>query len=212
MFGPAPVFGEVPDCVRADLVLAAGGADEQGVGTARAAVTVPSSGTLVVALGAAHRHTLTLVDGAVPALPTTVGLDPTRLGLPDGSYRLTATLTTTTGAVSRDTRVVVVDRTLGHLVARRLIRRGAPHEQIGFRLARAATVTVRVTTRAGRLLAVPLFRRRLGAGSHAVVWNQRHGRGLVSGGAVVTVTATTALGEHGLTEAIALARPPRGHR
>jgi len=179
--------------------------------TVHAGITVPSPGTLVVALGAAHRRTLTLFDGAVAAVPTGVGLNPARLGLPDGSYRLTATLTTTTGAVSRDTRVVVVDRTLGHLVARRLIRRGAPHEQIIFRLARAATVTVRITTRAGRLLAVPLSRRRLGAGSHAVVWNQRHGRSLVSGGAVVTVTATTALGTHGLTEPIALARAPRGH-
>ncbi len=177
---------------------------------ARAAITVPSPGTLVVTLGAAHRRSLTLFDGAVAAVPTTVGLDPGRLGIPDGSYRLAATLTTTRGAISRNTQVVVVDRSLGHLVARRVRRRGAPREQIAFRLTRAATVTVRITTRGGRLLAVPLFRRRLGAGSHAVVWNQRHGRGLVSGGATVTVTATTAVGAHGLTEPIALARAPRG--
>ena len=179
---------------------------------ANVGITVPSPGTLAVALGAAHGRLLTLFDGAVPAVPTAVEIDPARLGLPDGSYRLIATLTTAMGDVSHDTQVVVVDRTLGHLVGRRLIRRGAPDEQIGFRLARAATVTVRVTTHAGRLLAAPLFRRRLGAGVHAVMWNQRHGRILVSGGVVVTVTATTALGTHGLTDPIVLARAPRSHR
>jgi hypothetical protein len=199
--------------VRVNTLAAPISPNGDGVGdAANVGITVPSSGTLVVTLGAARRRPLTLFAGAVPAVPTAVGLDPARLGVPDGSYRLTATLTTTTGAVSRDTRAVIVDRTLGHLVARRLIRRRAPKEQIAFRLARAATVTVRFTTRAGRLLASPLRRRRLAAGPHALVWNQRRGRTLVSGGVVITVTATTALGAHGLTESIALARAPRGHR
>jgi hypothetical protein len=71
---------------------------------------------------------------------------------------------------------------------------------------------VRITTRTGRLLAVPLLRRRLGAGVHSVVWNQRHGRTLVSGGVTVTAMAATVFGAHGLTEPIALARAPGGHR
>lgn len=179
---------------------------------ANVGVTVPSPGTVTLTLGASHRPPRTFFDRVVPAVPMAVGIDPQRLGLADGSYRLTATLTTMAGVVSRDTRVVVVDRTLGHLAARRLTRGGAPLEQISFRLERAATVTVRVTTRAGRLVAVPLRARRLGAGPHAVVWNQRRGSTLVSGGVLVTVTASTVFGAHGLIEPIALARPWRGRR
>lgn len=178
-----------------------GVADRASVG-----VIVPSPGTLAVTLTAPHRPSVALLDRAVPAVPAAVTLDPQRLGLPDGTYHLNASLTTPMGAVSRDSQVVVVDRTLGGLAARAVLRHGQPEEQIAFHLARAAIVTVRVTTRSGRVLAVPLRVRRLAAGSYSLVWNQRRGRQTVSGGADVVAQAATRLGTHGLMAAVVLAR------
>ena len=172
-------------------------------------VIVPSPGTLSVTLSAARRPVITLLDRAVPAIPVAVSIDPVRLGIPDGTYRLTASLTTLTGAVSRDSKVVVVDRTLGSLRTRALIRRRQPEEQVGFRLARAAAVSVRVTTRSGRVLAVLLGTRELAAGSHSLTWNQHEGKRIVSGGVDIVVQATTRAGTHGLIAATGLLRPPR---
>jgi len=172
-------------------------------------VIVPSPGTLSVTLSAARRPVITLLDRAVPAIPVAVSIDPVRLGIPDGTYRLTASLTTLTGAVSRDSKVVVVDRTLGSLRTRALVRRRQPEEQVGFRLARAAAVSVRVTTRSGRVLAVLLGTRELAAGSHSLTWNQHEGKRIVSGGVDIVVQATTRAGTHGLIAATGLLRPPR---
>ena len=174
-------------------------------------VIVPSPGTLSVTLSAARRPVTTLLDRAVPAIPVAVSIDPVRLGIPDGTYRLTASLTTLTGAVSRDSKVVVVDRTLGSLRTRALVRRRQPEEQVGFRLARAAAVSVRVTTRSGRVLAVLLGTRELAAGSHSLTWNQHEGKRIVSGGVDIVVQATTRAGTHGLIAATGLLRPPRPH-
>ncbi len=172
-------------------------------------VIVPSPGTLSVTLSAARRPMITLLDRAVPAIPVALSIDPVRLGIPDGTYRLTASLTTLTGAVSRDSQVVVVDRTLGSLRTRALVRRRQPEEQVGFRLARAAAVSVRVTTRSGRVLAVLLGTRGLAAGSHSLTWNQHEGKRIVSGGVDIVVQATTRAGTHGLIAATGLLRPPR---
>ncbi len=174
-------------------------------------VIVPSPGTLSVTLSAAHQPTITLLDRAVPAIPVALSVDPARLGMPDGTYRLTASLTTLTGAVSRDSQVVVVDRTLGSLRTRSRVRHGQPEEQVGFRLARAAAVSVRVTTHSGRLLAVLLGTRGLAAGAHSLTWNQHGRRGIVSGRVDIVVRATTRAGTHGLIAATGLLRPPRRH-
>ena len=172
-------------------------------------VIIPSPGTLSVTLPAAHRPTITLLHGAVPAAPMVVPIDPLRLGMPDGTYRLNASLTTLMGAVSRDSRVVVVDRTLGSLRTRPLVRHGQPQEQVGFRLTHAAAVSVRVTTRSGRLIAVILGAHQLAAGSHSLSWNQRRGPKLVSGGVDIVVQATTRAGTRGLIAAVGLQRRPR---
>ena len=172
-------------------------------------VLIPSPGTLQVTLTAAGRPSRMLLERAVPAVPLEVPIDPLRLGIPDGTYHLSAALTTVMGAVSRDTQVIVVDRTLGSLHARPLVSHHRPELQVGFRLARAAAVTVRVTTRAGRLIAVLLGPRRLTAGAHGLVWNQRRGRGTVSGGVDVVVQAASAVGTHGLVVPVGLLRAPR---
>jgi len=171
-------------------------------------VIVPSPGTLSVTLTAVKRPPITLLDQAVPAVPIVVPIDPLGLGLPDGTYRLNASLTTLMGTVSRDSQIVVVDRTLGSLRTRSGVVHGQPRVQVGFRLARAAAVTVRVTTRGGRLLAVLLGSRELGPGAHSLVWNQRMGARVVSGGADIVVQATTRAGTHGLIAAVELLRRP----
>ena len=175
-------------------------------------VIAPSPGTLLVTLTAAHRRTVTLFDRVVPAVPVAVGLDPLRLGLHDGTYHLSASLTTPIGAVSRDSQVVVIDRTLGRLETRASLVHGRPRERIAFRLSRPAAVTIRVTTRSGRVLDVLLGPRTLAAGTHALTWNQHHGHGVISGGADIVVQARTRFGTHGLIAAVALLRPPRAHR
>jgi len=177
--------------------------------TASVGVIVPSPGTLVVTLTAPHRRAVTLLDRAVPAVPVAVALDPRRLGLPDGTYHLNASLTTVLGAVSRDVQAIVVDRTLGGLATRAVLRDGQPEERIAFRLARAAVVAIRVTTRSGQVLAVLLRARRLAAGPHSFVWNQRRGRETVSGGADVVAQAATRFGTHGLIVPVVLAHTPR---
>jgi hypothetical protein len=138
-----------------------------------------------------------------------VDIDPVQLGLPDGTYQLNAVLTSLLGSVSSDHQLVVVDRTLADLHTRPFLRNGRPDEQIGYRLTRSAAVTIRVTTRAGRTLGVLVAARRFAAGHHNVIWNQRIGRAIVTGGADIVVEATTRFGTHGLIARVVLARPRR---
>jgi len=170
-------------------------------------VVVPSPGTLRITLSAPHRATISLMDRVVPAVPISVPIDPIQLGLPDGTYQLNASLTPPLGAVSSDHQLVVVDRTLGDLSARPFLRNGQPEEQLDFRLARSAAVTIRVTTRAGRTLGVIVAARHLAPGHHAIIWNQRIGRAIISGGAAIIVDATTRFGTHGLIAPVELLRP-----
>jgi hypothetical protein len=159
-----------------------------------------------VTLTAAHRAPIALFAGAVPAVPMSVAIDPLRLGIPDGTYRLDASLTPVLGTVSSDHQQVVVDRTLGDLHARPFLRSGQPAEHIDFRLARSATVTIRVTTRAGRILGVIVASRRLTPGHHTIAWNQRIGRRMFSGGLAITAVATTGFGTGGLVARVVLPR------
>ena len=175
-------------------------------------IIVPSPGTLVVTLTASHRAPITLLDQVTPAIPIRVSIDPARLGLPDGTYHLNASLTPLLGPVSSDHRLVVVDRTLGALHTRSFIRNGQPEEQVAFRLWRSAAVTLRVTTSAGRTLRVIRAPRRLSPGPHTIVWNQRIGRAIVTGGADIVVEATTRFGAHGLIARVGLLRPRRPTR
>jgi hypothetical protein len=172
-------------------------------------IIVPSPGTLLVTLTASHRAPITLLDRVVLAMPIRVSIDPIRLGLPDGTYHLNASLTPLLGAVSSDHQLVVVDRTLGDLHTRSLLRDGQPEEQVVFRLWRSAAVTLRVTTRAGRTLRVILRARRFPLGLHAIIWNQRIGRAIATGSADIVAEGTTRFGTHGLVARVGLLRPRR---
>ncbi len=174
-------------------------------------IIVPSPGTLVVTLTASHRAPITVMDRVVLAMPIRVSIDPIRLGLPDGTYHLNASLTPLLGAVSTDSQPVVVDRTLGDLHTRSLLRNGQPQEHVAFRLWRSAAVTIRVTTRAGRTLGV-IIARRFPAGPHTTIWNQRIGRAIVTGGVDIVALATTRFGTHGLIARVGLLRPRRATR
>lgn len=172
-------------------------------------VVVPSPGTLRVTLTAAHRAPIALFAGAVPAVPMSVAIDPLRLGIPDGTYRLDASLTPVLGTASSDHQRVVIDRTLGNLHSRPFLRGGQPAEHIDFRLARSATVTIRLSTRAGRTLGVIVAPRRLTPGHHTIAWNQRIGRLVFSGGVAITAVATTRFGTDGLVARVVLPRQRR---
>ncbi len=175
-------------------------------------IVVPSPGTLVVTLTASHRAPITLLDRVVLAMPVNVSIDPIGLGLPDGTYHLNASLTPLLGAVSSDHQLVVVDRTLGDLQTRSFLRNGLPEEQIAFRLWRSAAVTIRLTTRAGGTRWLILAARRFPPGRHAIIWNQRIGRAIATGGADIVVEATTRFGTHGLIARVGLLRPRRPTR
>jgi hypothetical protein len=170
-------------------------------------IIVPTPGTLVVTLTASHGPPITLLDQVAPAIPSRVSIDPLRLGLPDGTYHLNASLTPLLGPVSSDHQLVVVDRTLGDLHTRPFMRSGRPEEHIAFRVWRSAAVTLRVMTRTGRTLRVIFAARRLLPGPHAIIWNQRIGRAILTGAADIVVEATTRFGTHGLIARVGLLRP-----
>ena len=172
-------------------------------------LVVPSPGTLVVTLTSSHHRSITLLDRVVPVMPIHVSIDPIQLGLPDDSYHLNASLTPLLGVVSNDHQLVVIDRTLGDLHIRPFLRKGHPEEQIDFRLARSAAVTIRVTTRAGRVLRVIRSPHEFSPGHHTIIWNQRIGRAIVTGGANIVVEAATRFGRHGLVASVVLLRPRR---
>jgi hypothetical protein len=172
-------------------------------------IIVPSPGTLVVTLTSSHHRSITLLDQVVPVMPIHVSVDPIQLGLPDDSYHLNASLMPLLGVVSNDHQLVVIDRTLGDLHIRPFLRKGQPEEQIDFRLARSAAVTIRVTTRAGRVLRVIRSPHEFSPGHHTMIWNQRIGRAIVTGGANIVVDAATRFGRHGLVASVVLLRPRR---
>jgi hypothetical protein len=173
-------------------------------------ITVPSPGTLTVAIAGTRGAPVTLLDRAVPAIPIGLAVDPQQLGLADGTYRVTASLTPLLGAVTSDRTSLVIDRTVSDLRIRGFIRRHRPGQQITFRLWRSASVSIRVTTRGGRTLG-RVYSRRLSAGAHTFVWNQRIGSRLLVGGADVVVDATARLGRHGLIARVGLRAPQHLH-
>ncbi len=140
----------------------------------------------------------TLLDQVGDAAYTPITIDPRALGMPEGPYNVTATLTPSDGSTpTSQKRIVVVDRTLGSL---RVASRGAKAKRRvteSVTLSRRAGVTALVTTASGRLVATIARNKRMPRGRKAVTWNRAR-----AGSYYVTVYATSSLGKSGLRDAV----------
>lgn len=167
---------------------------------------------------AAGQVTVTLVRrggaeaGRVLSEPVAPGVrrlvvNPEALGVPDGPYSLVARLVPADGSPPTEhRRTLVVDRTLGSLRLRP-VRRGRLREvAIGFRLARPARVTVRISRPSGRALRTLVAGRRLPRGRHVIRWDRTVRGHPVAGTCVVGVEARTVLGRASLSRAVVLRR------
>jgi hypothetical protein len=110
-------------------------------------------------------------------------------GAPEGRYHWNVTSTDDLGQASTDDHAFTLDDTLGFL------RVAANARTIGFTLTRDASVRVTIETRSGGILRTVAKGARP-AGSVAVRWNGRDGRGkkVRRGTYVVRVSATSGLG------------------
>jgi len=124
-----------------------------------------------------------------------VGLDPRRLGVPDGPYAVVARLRPAEGGALREHRqTLVLDRTLA-----RLRVAGPPRRPlVRFVLVRPAAVRVRLLDAAGRTVRTPVARG-LPRGPRALRVDPRTGRGRAR---TVVVEARTSLGTTALRAAL----------
>lgn len=137
------------------------------------------------------------------------GTTPTGAAEPDGRWRLSVSAVDDQGVTTTADRVFSLNRTLASLaVSPRTVRvppRGG-RLTASFRLARPATITARVETRSGAVIAVATRARR-STGAQRVVWNGRRGRRLAhSGRYVFRIVAVNGVGRTELTREFTLRR------
>ncbi len=145
-----------------------------------------------------------VLDRTGDAAYTPIAIDPRALGMPEGPYNVTATLTPADGSpATSQKRIIVVDRTLGAL---RVSSRGAKASRrvtAAFTLSRPARVTAQVTTSTGRVVATLARNKKMPRGRKSVTWNGRSGKNLVRAGRYyVTVTASSSLGRTALRDRV----------
>jgi len=149
-------------------------------------------------------YSSTLLDRSGPQAYTPITIDPRAIGMKEGPYTVTATLTPADGSpVTTQKRIIVVDGTLGKL---RVTSRGVKKNRkvtAAFTLSRGARVTVRVTSSTGRLIATPANGKRMAKGRQSVAWNGMAGKSLAPAGRyTVTVLATGPYGQSGLRDRV----------
>lgn len=148
----------------------------------------------------------TLYVGSVGPSPRTIHLAGRRVAVRNGGYRVVARFVPA-DRTRRSTlaRPITIDRTLGHLRLSRSDAR-AKRLRIGFRLTRAARVTMVVRNRSGRTVSVLINRVRLPSGARTHVWDMRvGGRRLRPGRYRVSITSR-ADGANRLTARFRVAR------
>ncbi len=137
------------------------------------------------------------------------GATPEGAAEPDGRWRLSVTATDDQGQTTTADRVFSLNRTLASLDVRPATVRVTPRGgrlTATFTLARPATVTARVETRTGAVIAVAAHTKRE-AGPQTVTWTGRAGRRLAhSGRYVFRVIAVNELGRTELTDEFTLRR------
>ena len=149
-------------------------------------------------------YSSTLLDRSGPQAYTPITIEPRAIGMKEGPYNITATLTPSDGSpATTQKRIVVVDGTLGSL---RVSSRGAKKSRkvtASFTLSRSARVTVRVTSATGRVVATPANGKRMARGRQSVVWNGMSGKAPARAGRyTVTVLATGPYGQSGLRDSV----------
>ncbi len=143
-----------------------------------------------------------LLDRTGPPEFTPVTIDPTALGMPDGPYAVTATLTPTDGsAPTAQARIIVVDRTLGSMTVASPGTGVTRRATASFTLSRPASVTARVTDRTGRVVATLATGTRMRPGRRTLTWTVRTGSPPAPPGTYeVTIVASSSLGRAGLRD------------
>jgi hypothetical protein len=144
--------------------------------------------------------------------PGTITKDLRGQGMKEGAWRWVISGVDGRGRSSRMERGFRVNNTLGFLTLSKSlmrVRKGVGGRlRIGFRLAHAADVRVRITRRDGRLIRTLVSQSDLGRGGYAVIWNGRNNAGRVvrSGTFVADVEATNSLGRISLQKTFVVRR------
>ncbi len=165
----------------------------------------PVSGkTVVTVMRRGGGFSSTVIDRTGDPAYTPVTINPKALGMKEGPYSVTVTLTPADGsAATSQKRILVVDGTLGSL---RVSSRGAKKKRrvtASFTLSRSARVTARVTSSTGRVVATLANGKRMGTGRRTLTWNGMAGKALARAGTyTVTVLARGPYGQSGLRDSV----------
>ena len=165
----------------------------------------PVSGkTVVTVVRRGGGFSSTVIDRTGDPAYTPVTINPKALGMKEGPYSVTVTLTPADGsAATSQKRILVVDGTLGSL---RVSSRGAKKKRrvtASFTLSRSARVTARVTSSTGRVVATLANGKRMGTGRRTLTWNGMAGKALAPAGTyTVTVLARGPYGQSGLRDSV----------
>lgn len=148
----------------------------------------------------------TLLDQTGGPANNQITIDPKSLGMPEGPYVVTTTLTPADGsAPTTMNRNLTVDGTLGNMKAslkytgKGKARRTAM--RTSFTLTRQSKVTVKIVNNAGSTVATVVSNRKYSPGSRTVTWS---GKALPAGAYTVVVLAKNSYGTSGLQDSLRL--------
>jgi hypothetical protein len=148
----------------------------------------------------------TLLDQTGGPANNQITIDPKSLGMPEGPYVVTTTLTPTDGsAPTTMNRNLTVDGTLGNMKAslkytgKGKARRTAM--RTSFTLTRQSKVTVKIVNNAGSTVATVVSNKKYSPGSRTVTWS---GKALPAGAYTVVVLAKNSYGTSGLQDSLRL--------
>lgn len=191
----------------------AGLVSPNGDGVADATATVARAarpGTVSVTLARRNGSTLrTLYRGPLGPSGHRIPLGANALTVRDGVYRVIARFTPRDGSArTNQSRVVAVNRTLGFLKLRKLGKGTATKLRIGFKLTKAAKVTIVVRDARGGDVKLILRDRRIRPGARAVTWNlRRRGKRLRPGIYTVSVGIRTPYARPALAARVRVTAP-----
>jgi len=148
----------------------------------------------------------TLLDQTGGPANNQLTIDPKSLGMPEGPYVVTTTLTPADGTPPTTmNRNLTIDGTLGNMKAslkysgKGKSRRTAMNTR--FTLTRQSKVTVKIVNNAGSTVATAVSNRKYSPGSRTVTWN---GKALPAGAYTVVVLAKNSYGTSGLQDSLRL--------
>ena len=148
----------------------------------------------------------TLLDQSGGPANNQITIDPKALGMPEGPYVVTTTLTPADGsAPTTMNRNLTVDGTLGNMKATlKYTGKGAARRTAmtaRFSLTRQSKVTVKIVNNAGATVATAVSNRKYSPGSRTVTWT---GKRLPAGSYNVVVLAKNSYGTSGLQDSLRL--------